>query len=64
MQLLHHLADSVASLLTSQPTSSASIELVSSSTRVTSVTFQKGVVMREIERPGPIEPDPRDTWVR
>ena len=38
--------------------SSASIELVSSSAKVTSVKFQKGVVGSGIETPGPIERTP------
>ena len=39
------------------------IELVSSSTRVTSVKSAKGVGRRELETTGPIDRT-RDTWVR
>ena len=73
MQLLyHHLADPLGDLHhlndNHQPqiallASSASIELVSSSARVTSVKSQPKVL--ELERDtGTHRPDPRDTWVR
>ena len=79
--LYHHLADHLGDLQAHigldhhlndnhQPqiallASSASIELVSSSARVTSVKFHKGLVCMYIDRDtGTHRPDPRDTWVR
>ena len=68
MQLLyHHLADPLGDLHhlnnNHQPqiallASSASIELVSSSARVTSAKFHKAAVRSDIETPGPIDRTP------
>ena len=54
----HHLLDDNHQPQIALLASSASIELVSSSARVTSAKFQKGLVGRELERPGPIDRTP------
>ena len=51
----HHLLDDNHQPQIALLASSASIELVSSSARVTSVVFQKGLVRSDIETPGPID---------
>ena len=57
----HHLLDDNHQPQIALLASSASIELVSSSARVTSVKFQKGLGVRDT---GTYRPDPRDTWIR
>ena len=54
----HHLLDDNHQPQIALLASSASIELVSSSARVTSAKFHKGLVGREVQRPGPIDRTP------
>ena len=58
----HHLLDDNHQPQIAILASSASIELVSSSARVTSVKFHK--VLDVVREAGTHRPDPRDTWVR
>merc|ERR1712001_668723 len=54
----HHLLDDNHQPQIALLASPASIELVSSSARVTSAKFHKVLVHRDIERPGPIDRTP------
>ena len=54
----HHLLDDSHQPQIALLASSASIELVSSSARGASTKFQKGLVVTDIETPGPIDRTP------